>query len=44
MESKNEAEARIEIYFLKHFWIVLNQLLEEIISEIKQRNIKVNIH
>jgi hypothetical protein len=39
----DEEESKNEIYFLKHYSTVLNQLIEENISDIKRENIKVII-
>ena len=41
-EMNEDDESKIELYFIKHFWIVLYQLLEETIPEVKKKNIKVN--
>lgn len=44
MKNINEGEnLKVEIYFLKHYWIVVNQLLEDSIPDVRQENIKVSI-
>ncbi len=44
MKKIDDEETKIEIYFLKNYWIVINQLIEENITDIKRENIEVIIH